>query len=544
MTYFFPQKPLAITTKLLLYTLTAFGSGACSIANKIDIPNIPLVSFKKQAKTSDTASLKPDAVMCTLEKDWEYTPKVEAPDLWSRLLSGYKLPKSDNKRIAQHRKWYTRHPDYLGQVIEKGRPYLHYIVEQIEARDMPMEIALLPIVESAFDPFAYSRSRASGLWQFIPGTGKMLGLKQNWWYDGRRDVTASTDAALTYLTQLNERFNGDWSLALAAYNSGAGNVSKAIRKNAKKNKPTDFFSLQLPRETRYYVPKLLALAEIFQTPEKYNITINTIPNEPYFAKVNTETQLDLAQAAALADMDMDTMYQLNPGFNRWATDPDGPHHLLVPVDKQEQFITSLHNMPVNERVVWQRYEIQKGDTLTKIAKQYRVSTEMLKKSNNLRSHRLSIGKSLMVPVAAAKSRHYVASVDERLKRNQERIDKSQKNTRMNYTVKHGDSMWKIANRYGVSTRSIARWNNMAPTDPIRPGQELAIWPKIATIAPKTDINKVVRKVSYRVRDGDSLYRIAQRFKLNIKDIQRWNDLKKQKYLRPGQSITLFVNVTQ
>ena len=544
MTYYFRQKPLVITTKLFLYALTTFGTGACTVLNKIDMPNIPIVGVGLKKLGNDAKQDVPVAeTMCQLEKAWEYTPKVEAPDLWSRLLSGYKLPKIEHKRVDEHRQWYAKHPDYLGRVIDRGAPYLHYIVEQIEARDMPMEIALLPIVESAFDPFAYSRSRASGMWQFIPGTGKMLGLKQNWWYDGRRDITASTDAALTYLTQLNKRFNGDWTLALAAYNSGAGNVSKAIRKNVKRNKPTDFFSLDLPRETRYYVPKLLALAEIFKSPEEYGIPLSNIPNQPYFAKVDIETQLDLAQAAALAEIDMDSIYQLNPAFNRWATDPDGPHQLLVPIDKQQQFEENLSAMPVNERVVWQRYKIKNGDTLNKIAKKYRVSTSVLKQSNNMRGNRLRAGKSLMVPVAAAGSSHYVASVEERLKKNQARVDKSQKNARIDYTVKSGDSMWKIANRYGISTRSIARWNNMAPTDPIRPGQELAIWPKVSSIAPKTDPNKVVRKVSYRVRNGDSLYRIAQRFKLNIKDIQRWNDLQAQKYLQPGQSITLFVNVT-
>jgi len=481
---------------------------------------------------------------CELDKPWAETPKVEVPDLWTRIVAGYTMGTIKHERIDKHRKWYAKHPDYLARVVDKGSPYLYYIVEQIEARGMPMEIALLPVVESAFDPFAYSRTRAAGMWQFMPGTGKMLGLKQNWWYDGRRDITRSTDAALTYLQQLHKRFNGDWLLALAAYNSGAGNVSKAIRRNTKAGKPTDFFSLGLPKETRYYVPKLIALAEIYKHPERFNIPVKPIPNEQHFVKVDIQAQIDLAQAAELADIDMDTLYQLNPAYNRWATDPAGPHTLLIPVGKEAHFTQKLAQVPLDERVVWERYTIKPGDSLSTIARKYKVSIQALKDANKMRGTILRAGKGLMVPVAAAGSEHYVASIDERLKKSQARAAKKNKNSRMDYKVKRGDNLWKIATRYGVSTRSIARWNDMAPTDPIRPGQVLAIWPKKKHRPnyASTGNNKTVRKVSYKVRSGDSLYRIAQKFSLNIKDIHQWNDLKKQKYLQPGQSLTLFVNV--
>lgn len=230
--------------------------------------------------------------------------------------------------------WYARHQAYLDRVAERATPYLFHIVEEIERRGMPMELALLPIVESAFHPFAYSRSHASGIWQFIPGTGRNYGLKQNWWYDGRRDIVAATDAALRYLDKLNKEFHGNWLHALAAYNTGERNVGRAIKRNRKAGKQTDFWSLRLPRETRGYVPSLLAVAELLAEPEKYGITWQTIENKPYFTQVDIGGQLDLATAAGLADLSMDDLYTLNPAFNRWATAPDGPHHLLVPVGKK------------------------------------------------------------------------------------------------------------------------------------------------------------------------------------------------------------------
>ncbi|NIN36281.1 MAG: transglycosylase SLT domain-containing protein, partial [Gammaproteobacteria bacterium] len=260
------------------------------------------------------------------------------------------------------------------------------MTEELKKRDMPLDLALLPIVESAYHPFAYSRSHASGIWQFIPSTGRIYGLKQNWWYDGRRDIIAATNAALNYLEKLYNQFDGDWQHALASYNSGEYNVARSIRRNRSANKATDFFSLRLPRETRGYVPSLLAVSEIISNPEKYGINLIPIPDRAYFEKVEIDGQLDLSTAATLSDLTMDELYTLNPGFNRWATDPDGPHYMLIPLDKSEQFLNGLKDIPPDERVGWNRHVIKQGETLSEIAERYKTSITIIKQSNNLRSN--------------------------------------------------------------------------------------------------------------------------------------------------------------
>ena len=296
---------------------------------------------------------------------------AEEEDLWNRLRHGFALDHDiDNARVQAQLDWYVRHPKYIQRVVERGRRYLYYILSETEKRNLPSEFALLPVVESAFDPFAYSHGRASGLWQFIPSTAKYFGLTQSWWHDDRRDIIASTDAALEYLERLSERFEGDYTLALAAYNSGGGTVSSAIRRNLKANRPTDFWSLELPRETRHYVPKLIALAKIFDHPEAYGLELPPLKNEPYFEVVDTGSQLDLAQAAELAQVDIDEIYLLNPSYNRWATHPDGPHRLLVPREKAEAFRTALANFPVEQRVSWQNYKVRSGDSLITIARRF------------------------------------------------------------------------------------------------------------------------------------------------------------------------------
>ncbi|MFL0799351.1 MAG: LysM peptidoglycan-binding domain-containing protein [Agarilytica sp.] len=461
-------------------------------------------------------------------------------DLWERLRKGYQIPKHSNRRIEMELNWYAKHPSYMKRVSERANRYLFHIVEAIEKRNMPMEIALLPIVESAFDPFAYSHGRASGMWQIVPGTGKMLGLKQNWWYDGRRDVLASTEAALTYLERHHKRFNGDWLLALASYNSGAGNVSKAIRKNKRLGKPTDFWNLDLPKETKAYVPRLLALSMLVGNPKKYNIALTPIFNKPYFAPVAIGSQIDLAQAAALADIDMDVLYHLNPGFNRWATDPHGPHELLVPADKAEAFAAKVASIPKGERVTWERYTIRNGDSLSTIAQKYKVSVASLRSINQLRGSSIRAGKTLMVPVATKSGKHYSFSVEERVAKRYASTAKREKGQKIDYIVQRGDSLWSIGKQYKVSPSKLAKWNSMAPRDPIKPGQKLKIWTKTAQTTSKSG---VIRKVSYRVRNGDSLARIAQKFSLRVNDILKWNQINKTKYLQPGQKLTLFVDVT-
>ncbi|WP_290525291.1 LysM peptidoglycan-binding domain-containing protein [Alcanivorax sp.] len=473
-------------------------------------------------------------------------PPAENEDLWIRLRAGYGLDLSvENDRIRVQRDWYARHPKYFKRVTTRSERYLHYIVEQAEKRDMPLELALLPIVESAFDPFAYSHGRAAGPWQFIPSTGDYFGMHRTWWEDQRRDITKSTNAALDYLQKLSNRFDGDWLLALASYNAGGGTVSRAIRRNKEAGKPTDFWNLKLPRETTAYVPKLIAIAQIVQEPDKYQIPLQPIRNEPYFTEVDTGGQIDLAQAAKLADISIEELYLLNPSYNRWATSPEGPHRLLVPADRAERFNSALAALPADQRMQWARYEIRPGDNLGAIARRYRTTPEVLRSINQLKGNTIIAGRTLLIPGPASGKDTYTLSADARLADNQNRQrDGRQKVT---HRVRSGDTLWDISRQYNVGVKELARWNNMAPGDSLSIGQSLAVWAKGTTstaVASRSD-NNMVRQVRYSVRNGDSLYAIADRFNVSVNDIRSWNSkVASKRYLQPGQRLTLYVDIRQ
>ncbi len=280
------------------------------------------------------------------------TAQSHKDTVWERLLSLYSLPKIEHERIDREVSWYLNHPQALSTIQQRAEPYLHLILDEVEAKNIPGELALLPVVESAFQPNASSRVEASGLWQFMPGTGRMFGLQQNSWYDGRRDVYASTKAATTYLKQLGETFDGDWLLALASYNWGKGNVKKSIERNEGHNLPTDYWSLRMPEETANYVPKLLAIAKIFANADDYNVNLHDIPNKPYFEVVNLDSQLSLNKAAEMANMSLHDFLKLNPAFNKSKTAPEGagPRRLLIPVAKAESFKENLAQLPFTEWV--------------------------------------------------------------------------------------------------------------------------------------------------------------------------------------------------
>lgn len=493
--------------------------------------------------SSDLQAVTVPAIAPTVR--WHVTPPPPAVhDLWTRLRAGYGLPQVPHDRVAGELDWYAGHQAYLDRVVERARRYLYYIVGECEARGMPTELALLPVVESAFDPFAYSHGRAAGLWQFIPGTGRMYSLDQDWWHDERRDVVASTRAALDHLQDLHDSFDGDWLLALAAYNSGSGNVSRALRENREKGRPLDFFSLDLPRETESYVPRLLAIAELVADPAAHGVTLASLPDKPYFEIVDTGGQIDLARAADLAGVDGRELYMLNPGLNRWATHPDGPNRLLVPAGHGATLAEGLAELPPGQRITWERHRIRPGDTLSTIAARYNTDVDTIRNANSIRGSRIRAGDALLIPVAAAAPETYALSESAR------QAARNARNARghvaEHHEVRAGESFWSIARHYGVDMNRLATWNGMAIADPLRPGQDLVIWrtPPVR-LADNTPLKRdpVVRKLGYRVRSGDSLARIASRFGVSVSDIVSWNALNRARYLQPGQRLTLFVDVT-
>ena len=474
-------------------------------------------------------------------------PPLEEQNLWNRVRAGFALDETAKKhpKVAIHERWYSKHPKYINRTFERARPFLFDIVEQLDAKNMPLEIALLPVVESAFQPFAYSHGRAAGVWQFIPGTAKQYGLTIDWWYDERRDVMASTQAAVTYLSYLNKRFDGDWLLALAAYNSGQGTVSRAIRKNKRKNKPTDFWNLDLPKETRGYVPRLLAISNIVENPQHFDVSLKPMPNETQLGLVDSGSQIDIALAAELADMSIDEIYNLNPAINRWATPPNGPHTFLLPLDKVETFNGNIAKLPPNKRVTWKRHKVKSGETLGHIAQKYRTTTGVLAQVNSLRGSLIRINQHLIIPVAQKSAVNYRLSADQRLKKTQNTSRKGR--SKLTHTVRKGDTLWDIAIKYKVGVTALSAWNGMAPKDTLRIGQKLVIWQKPATGTAQTLSKKSgkTQRIAYTVRRGDSLSRIAASFNVSVTKIEQWNSkLKSQKYLKPGQVLTLFVDITR
>lgn len=464
-------------------------------------------------------------------------------DVLSKLRRNFNLQYVDNNRTAAEKRWFVRHPEYLNRVFARSQRYMPFIVEELERRNMPMELALLPIVESAYDPFAYSHGRAAGLWQMIPGTAKRFGLRQNWWYDGRRDIVESTRAALDYLEYLYKFNNGDWLNAIASYNSGEGNVRRAVRNNTKANKPIDFWSLRLPKETSMYVPKLLALVEIVADPAAHGVTLPTVVNEPQFMVADIGSQLDLALAAELAGVDVDTVYQYNPGFNRWSTDPAGPHQLVMPIDVAEDFFAALQEVPKSERVRWKRHKVRHGEAISQIASRYNTTVPALKAANDLRGNLIRTGDYLLIPVATKPLSAYSKSADARLARTQNR---QRAGNKVEHIVSNGESFWTISRRYGVTHRQLAAWNGMAPGDTLSVGKRLVVWTTQdagPAVSPTAAVGNTTRKVNYTVRNGDSLYLIARKFRVGIDQIARWNNIDKNKILRPGQRLTMYVDVT-
>jgi len=496
----------------------------------------------RQPAVEPSITAPDDHIWITLE---DYTaPPVAAGvahnDLLQRLRDGFELDEAMNNRIQAELNWYLKHPDYLNRVFTRSQRYLPHITEQLEARGLPLELALLPIVESAYDPFAYSHGRAAGLWQIIPGTATRFGIRQNWWYDGRRDVVDSTDGALKYLAYLHELMDGDWMLAVASYNSGEGNVLKAVRRNKAKAKPTDFWNLKLSRETSSYVPKLIALVEIVSDPAAFGLDLPEVLYEPQFVEAEIGGQLDLALAAELAGMDLDELYGFNAGFNRWATDPSGPHRLLIPADLAETFTTALQTVPENDRVRWKRHKVKSGDTVSEIAESYQTTPSSIRAANNFSGNTIVVGNYLMIPVASQSLSAYSQSADERRtkKQNQQR-----KGNRVEHVVTSGESFWSIGQKYGVGTRNLAAWNGTSPRDTLAIGQKLVVWTNQSAPPTTVSSNGTTRKLRYTVRSGDSLYLIASRFRVSISDLARWNSIDKNKILRPGQKLTMYVDVT-
>lgn len=399
--------------------------------------------------------------------DVDPNKKVVYDTLWARMRAGFAMPDLESPLVDRHTDWYAHRPDYVQRVVERGRRYMHFVVEELEKRGMPLEIALLPMIESAYNPVAYSKAHASGMWQFIPATGRNYGLKQNWWYDGRRDVTAATRAALDYLEKLHGMF-GDWRLALAAYNWGEGAVSRAIDRNHRQGLPTDYESLRMPEETRNYLPKLQAVKNIISEPERYGLALDDVPNEPYFIRVAAPGQIDFKRAAQLAEVPLEEFRSLNPAHNRPVITADSGS-LLIPADKADVFNANLNALET-PLVSWQLYRLERNERIETIAARFGTTAAQLKVVNGVSAgQKLKAGSTLLVPISGARS---AQASPAKLNSTDFQPPEVVVEPRTHRAHK-GETLRGIAARYGVTIQQLMTWNRMR-TASVRSGQVLRV----------------------------------------------------------------------
>ena len=490
-------------TKRTLVFIFILSAGCASLETK----DLVLV------ENTDLAKNVPKVIEVTLDQ--------KPFDLWDRIRKDitFTIPK-DYEEGKLFRNRFINNQHAVNRLSKSGQRYLFHTVKRAEELGVPVELALLPFVESEFDPYAQSVYGATGMWQFLPSTGREWGLKTNWWYDGKRDVIASTEAAFGFLIYLHEKFDSDWLLAIAAYNAGPARVNRAIKKNKREGKPIDFWSLKLPKETSAYVPKLLVLCELIKNPDTFGVTLPSIANRAYFSKIKTPGQVDLMQAADLAGITPEAIYELNPGFSQWATDPSGPHYLLLPTGVADRFLIQLSSLDEIELVQWDRYKIKRGDNLTKIANKYSIEFKVLMEINQLDNDLIYTGQEIMVPRSPAWAQTFVPKA-------------------RTYEVVKGDSFWGISKRFGVTIQDISLWNELSLTKPLQIGQKIKIFSKYERVRGKTP-NRKTRTLLYPVKTGDTLSKISFRFGIKVKDIQTWNELKSPELIYPGQVLKVIL----
>jgi len=393
-------------------------------------------------------------------------------DLWQRIRDGFAMPDLEGPKVHNRERWYADRPDYVQRMTERGGRYLFHIVEELDKRRMPMELALLPFIESAFNPEAMSSARASGMWQFIPSTGRNFDLTQNVFRDDRRDVLASTRAALDYLEKLHAMF-GDWHLALAAYNWGEGSVQRAIAKNRKQRKPTDYASLRMPNETAYYVPKLQAVKNIVARPTDFGLSLPALSNHPYFVAVAIERDIDVALAARLADMPIDEFRALNPQMNKPVILAAGTPQVLLPYDNANLFVRRItqHGGPL---ATWTAWVAPKTLRPTEVARQVGMTEAELREVNRIPPNMLvRAGSTLLVP----REDHRQDDVSEEIADNATMALSPEGGGLRKVSLKAGkrDSVASIARRYRVSASQVAHWNGVAAGTVFRRGQTIVVF---------------------------------------------------------------------
>ena len=450
------------------------------------------------------------------------TDNTDPGDLWSDLRSGFQLEHYENTPQVQAQiVWFMHNQGYLYRTTMRAAPYMYYIYQQVKERHLPAELVLLPVLESAYNPFASSNRGAAGLWQLERGTASAFGVKQDWWYDGRRDVLASTNAALDYLTYLQNFFGTNWYLALAAYDSGEGTVQEAMRRNIRDGYSTDFWSLPLPMETQSYVPRLLALATIIENPQKYSIYLPSISDAPYLGQVDIGGQIDLNQAASLAGISLNELIQLNPGYVHYTTDPQGPHKLLLPFDKIQTFQDNLLTIAKIQTTSWDHYKVQTGDTLESVAQQFNTSVNILQQVNHLHSYKLTRVKVLLIPYTNNSTNTENNTVTNSVSNNKSAIVQAD-----NAAAQAAAQAALAENNNNVNNAT----SNAAPVEQVTTNTSTENNSSVTT-AP------ITQNVTHTIRRGETLGSIAKYYHVSVNDLRRWNKIN-PKHLKPGMLLII------
>ncbi|MCL5272503.1 MAG: transglycosylase SLT domain-containing protein [Gammaproteobacteria bacterium] len=398
-------------------------------------------------------------------------------DVWDVLRSEFKLSHEVNQPEVQEQiRWILNHPGFINKVCQQAEPYLYHVTREIQRRNLPGELALLPMIESAYDPFAYSKVGAAGLWQIMPMTGNQLGLIQDWWLSIQRIFNHSTEAALTHLTHLNKVFNGNWILSIAAYDAGEGAIGRAAKANDPTGRKVSFWKLNVPKETQVYVPRFLALAAIMSDPQAYKINLPFKPFRPYFEEVSIGSQIDLNHAASLAGISVKELTQLNPGYNRWATAPYKPFTLLIPIAKVTQFYFNLSHSPIEKRVSWTKHLVLPSDSLQSIARQYHTTVTLIKKLNRLSEQLLRPNQVLLIP--STKNSPVLPFHEISKSKFLSQTPIKGKVYRVIHIVQPNETFNTLERLYKVTSQDIKKWNHLITEAPLASGQQLIIWKKI------------------------------------------------------------------
>lgn len=460
---FYFQKTNDASESFILFRMKTKSNTSLALIAAVVLASLPVT-------VQAGGTLEKNVSITVLDAQYQVQPHKQQDDLWMRVRTGFSLANIQSQEVRQHENNFSKNQRFIDHIVERSQRYLFYIIEEVERRRMPAEIALLPIIESRFDPDAYSHRHAAGLWQFVPSTARAFGLEQNWWHDERRDVIAATQAALDYLQMLYKMF-GNWKLALAAYNWGQGSLKKVINENHGGNKSVNYQEIGLPAETRNYISKLIAIRNIIANPRRYGIKLKPVPNRPYFEQITITQPIDVQLAARLAGISESEFNALNPAYHRpLIKAEDSPRTLLLPVTKIKTFVDNLENYD-KSLVSWRTYQIEQTETLRDLSNRYRIPVGRLAEINGI-SERTTLkkGQILLVPRDGSSAREMTYLAHYQLK--QPATKRSRSEERIVYTVKKGDTLHAIAKRYGIDIKTIRLWNK--GSDLLSIGQKLTV----------------------------------------------------------------------